>query len=140
MIKKILTGIAVVVLFVVGVFSFNKNPGTPAVGSVSNGSSYQSVTIATGLQGTSETLCSTSGVLGSIIITGAAASVLEVYDATTSNSSLRTTVATTSLRKIVSMPASAAANTYTFDANAYQGIIYEVTGTKATTTLTYKCS
>lgn len=80
-------------------------------------------------------LKSTPGMLGSVVITGAAAGVLNFYDATTTNASLRTKSATTT---VVTIPASAATGTYTFDAVFNYGLIYEVTGTVPTSTVTWK--
>lgn len=134
--KSLLSVIALGILTIAGVLLF---PSRDKVKSVNVSSEYQPLVVVPNLQGTSGTLCKFAGTLGSVVITGAGAGTMELYDATTSNSSLRTTVATTSLTKIASIPASAAANTYTFDVRTLTGLIWEATGTKATTTLTYRC-
>lgn len=138
---KIKLGIVVVVIVSL-VFIATQFVKKDSLGSVNTGNEYRALVIANNLQGTSGTLCSSSGTLGSVVITGAAASYLEFYDATTSNSSLRTTVATTSLTKIASIPVSATAQTFTFDVISPTGLIWEVSSAtaKATTTVTYKCS
>jgi hypothetical protein len=107
-------------------------------GSVAVGGEYQSTTTKP-YNGSSLTnltvLKSESGTMGSVIITGAGAGVMTLYDATTTNSSLRTKAATTTL---VSIPASAAAGTYTFDIQFYQGLIVELSGTVPTSTISWR--
>jgi mannose/fructose/N-acetylgalactosamine-specific phosphotransferase system component IID len=76
-----------------------------------------------------------SGILGSVVITGAGAGQITLYDATTTNSSLRTKLATTT---IVNIPASTAAGTYTFDVVFNDGLIFEYSGTAPTSTITWK--
>lgn len=80
-------------------------------------------------------LKSSSGILGSVVITGAGAGTLNLYDATTTNKNLRTRAATTTL---LSIPASAEAGTYTFDIIFNDGLIYEISGTAPTSTITWK--
>lgn len=73
------------------------------------------------------------GQLGSVTITGAAAGVINLYDATSTVTN--TEWATTTL---VTIPASAAAGTYTLDASFTKGLLYELIGTAPTSTITFK--
>lgn len=121
-------------IFVVGFMLF-KNP-QPVYGSVSQGSSYHSTTTRA-FNGTALTNLSLlqlgPGDLGSVVITGAGTGVINIYDATTTgphSDSATTTIA--------SFPASTAAGTYTFDAQYYKGLIIEIIGSAATSTITYR--
>ena len=79
------------------------------------------------------------GAFGSVVITGATAGVVNVYDATTTNVLLRTGNKATSTILIVSLPASLAAGTYTFDHEFTDGLYVDlVAGTMPTTTITYR--
>ena len=76
-----------------------------------------------------------AGMLGSVVITGAAAGVINIYDASTTGP--HSDYATTAIAVI---PASLVAGTYTFDAVATRGIVFEMVsgGTMPTTTITWK--
>lgn len=108
------------------------------LGSVQDGHAYSSVTTATGLTTNKDLLKLGSGTLGSVVITGAAAGTFEFYDATTTNATLRTITATTSLTKLASFPTNAAAGTYVFDTAFSQGLIVAFTSTQGTTTITFR--
>lgn len=121
------------------IFTFTKNtqqPQSAFFGSVPLGGEYHSTTTRTvaGIALTSPTVLNTGpGALGSVVITGAGTGVINVYDGTTTTShsdSATTTIAT--------IPASAAAGTYTFDALYYKGLIIEIVGSAATSTITYR--
>ena len=73
------------------------------------------------------------GTLGSVVITGAAAGTYNFYDATSTvqHSDYATTT-------IASIPVSAAAGTYTFDAKYTRGLVLEIIGTVGTSTITWK--
>lgn len=107
------------------------------LGSTQDGQAYTSVTTATGLS-YKDLLKLGGGTLGSVVITGAGAGTFELYDATTTNSTLRTITATSSLKKIMSFPASAAAGTYTCDCAFSQGLIAAFVGVQGTTTITFR--
>lgn len=77
------------------------------------------------------------GALGSIVLNGAAAGEIFVYDATTTDANLRVTAATSSLMR-VNIPLSAAVGTYTYDISMPTGIIVEVIGVAPTTTITFR--
>lgn len=81
-------------------------------------------------------LKSTSGILGSVVITGATtATVLNFYDATTT--SLHSNFATTTIGKINT---SSPAGTYTFDVAFSQGLVVEFPSAigAASSTITWK--
>jgi hypothetical protein len=107
------------------------------VGSVSEGSAYNSINTNTA-SSNKDLIKLGYGTLGSVIITGAAAGTFEIYDATTTNSVLRTVVATSSLIKLASFPTNAAVGTYTFDTAFTQGLIVAFTGAQGTTTITLR--
>lgn len=131
--------LSVLVLLVVAVgFSTLNTAPSEILGSVSRGESYLSIVTATGLTSNKDLLKLGSGVLGSVVITGAAAGTFELYDATTTNASLRTITATSSLKRLASFPTNAAAGTYVFDVSYNQGLIVAFTSTQGTTTITYR--
>lgn len=134
--------IIIVVVVLAGAFLFSRPTITPtgfSVGSVSRASEYYSTTTAASLGtftvGSPTLLSDTSGTLGSVVILGAAAGQIYLYDATTTNSSLRTKSATTTL---AIFPTSAAAGTYTFDAVFKEGLIVEFQTAMPTTTITWR--
>ncbi len=145
--KKYLYIIPLVLAVIVGVLllpSVFEKPQT-AQASTPVGASYFSVAFAPPNTNTSfkqsTLIASTSsnwGILGSVIITGANTGYLTIYDATTTDATKRTTVATTSLRVITQIPASAAAQTYTFDAVYQYGLVAEWIGNVATSTITWR--
>ena len=105
---------------------------------VNDGQAYRSVTTATGLTTNKDLLKLGNGVLGSVVITGAASGTFELYDATTTDATLRTITATTSLTKLASFPTNAAVGDYIFDSAFTQGLIVAFTGTQGTTTITFR--
>lgn len=116
-----------------------KNPVT-AVGSVDLGSDYHSTTTRAVLNANganaamiTSTINSTQGTLGSVVITGANTGSINLYDETTT--AAHTDHATTS---IASIPGSTAAGTYTFDAVYFRGLVVEINGNVATSTITYR--
>ena len=80
-----------------------------------------------------------SGTLGSVVVTGANTGVLNFYDATTTDVTLRTGNKATSTILLASIPTNMAAATYTFDVQFTDGLLLElVSGTMPTTTITYR--
>ncbi len=75
------------------------------------------------------------GTLGSVVITGAGTGVINFYDATSTGP--HSDYATTT---IATFPASTAAGTYTFDVLFTRGLVYEIVGTAATSTVTYRAN
>lgn len=111
---------------------------SPAFGSTGRGSEYQATTtVAVGF--TQENLVQTgNGTLGSVVITGAAAGTINIYDATTSNVALRTGQPASSTILLASFPLSAAAGTYTFDRVYFTGLYISIVGAVPTSTITFR--
>lgn len=119
---------------------FDSSKGRLVVSGVNRSNEYQSTTTraypATSLTDPTQLCPDGGGVLGSVVITGANTSIINFYDGTTtSNHSLHATTT------IATIPASTAAGTYTFDAIASRGLIFDQDGGNlATTTITYRCN
>ena len=138
--KYILVGfIAITLTFMAGVFALWLEKPSVVQGSVDfEFAGYYSTTTreVTGAILTNlSRIKNGSGVFGSIVVTGANTGMINIYDATTTNKNLRTKTATTTL---VSIPASMAAGTYTFDIIFNNGLIYEYSGLAPTSTITWK--
>lgn len=137
----ILTAILILGYAVFQVFS----SATKVEASVQVGNQYQSTT--TPLLPVGRNLCparvgvasSTTGSLGSVVITKAGTGDFTVYDATTTNITLRGNVSTSSLI-IASFPSNPTAGTYTFDSEFKRGLLVDYTAaTVSTSTITYRC-
>lgn len=106
-------------------------------GSVTQGNEYISTSTRSAVLGVAMTspfvLKTGSGALGSVIITGAGAGQLNLYDGT--STAAHADYATTTL---VTFPLSAAAGTYTFDVVFNRGLVYEVVGTAPTSTISWR--
>lgn len=112
---------------------------TPTVyGSTARGSEYQGTTTVANVFPATAVLQTTSGTLGSVVITGAAAGVINIYDATTSDITQRAPSMSSSTQLLATIPASTVAGTYTFDRSFYQGLVVSIVGTVPTTTITYR--
>lgn len=80
-----------------------------------------------------------SGSFGSVVITGANTGVLNFYNATTTDVNMRTGNKASSTILLASIPASAAADTYTFDVGYTDGLLLVLQGgTMPTSTITYR--
>jgi hypothetical protein len=107
------------------------------LGSVQRGGEYNATTTSANYDPT--LLVTGQGTLGSIIIPIAAAGRFHLYNASTTQSSLRTIQATSSLPILAVKEVSQAAGTYTYDVQFSQGLLLVPTaGTQATTTITYR--
>ena len=107
------------------------------------GNDYQATTTAgSSIYGsfTSGRLIKTGyGALGTVIITGANSGILNFYDATTTDITLRTGNKATSSILIASLPASLAAGDYVFDIALSTGLYVDlVSGTMPTSTIAYR--
>jgi len=112
--------------------------GEQSLGSVTFGNEYKGTTLVPS-SATGAALADYQSSLGSVIITGATGGALNIYNATTTNYNLRTgQTATSSLERIASFTLNQAVGTYTFDTTATIGIVYEWTGSIATSTITYR--
>lgn len=137
MAKGILYTVGMVVALVVGLFAgYNALP--ESLGSVVQGGEYFSTSTGGNLIPVPQQLLVTGpGALGSVVITGAGAGVMNFYNATTTSVLARTGRKPTSTIWIASIPASAAAGTYTFDANFYDGLLMELETVEPTSTVTW---
>lgn len=107
-------------------------------GSTSRGSEYQGTTTTQGSWSGDAVVLTSPGTLGSIVITGANTGTINVYDATTSNINLRTGNTSSSSILVATIPASAAANTYTFDRLVFNGLLINIVGLIPTSTITFR--
>lgn len=115
----------------------------PAMGSVAVGNQYQSTTTPTVADQTN--LCparagmasSTTGVLGSVNITGYGVGELMLIDATTSNSTFRAVAATSSLM-LAHFPVTGTSTVH-FDIEFKNGLWVDYTTGVGTSTITYRC-
>lgn len=112
-------------------------------GSVNDSSAaYESTTTRASFDGTAitatgaapKTLSVGFGTLGSVVITGASAGTIDLYDATTTGAH-SDYVGTTTL---ASFPLSTVAGTYTFDVQYKKGLMLVLSGTTGTSTITWK--
>lgn len=136
--NKYLIPAILIAILVVGWYSLSK--GEP-VGSVRSSDEYIATT--TGdlptVNGTPEVLSLRSGrgTLGSIVITGANTGEIFIYDATTTDNTLRASIATSSIFR-GHIPISAVAGTYVFDIFVTTGLSVVIEGAAPTTTITYR--
>lgn len=137
-IKQLIAPALFVALALLAIVSILLKPVSPVEGSTARGSEYQATTTSTGRFLNDVALQTTSGTLGSVVITGAAAGVISLYDATTTNVSQRAASMSTSSILVASFPASAAAGTYTFDEILINGLYVDITGTMPTSTITFR--
>ena len=124
--------LAITVLLALSIFTGH---GVTSVGSVSVSDEYQS--IQTGLSLANGTVLKpVPGVLGSVVVTTTAVGTLRIYNATTSNVTLR--AGATSTLEILAILSNPTAGTYTYDVEADQGLILDFVGLQASTTITYR--
>lgn len=121
-------------LVLIGVLVFlSQGSSKNLFGSVVGGNEYNATTTRN-YAGTSMSnpalIKSGYGTLGSVVITGAGAGVINFYD----NTSTSTTATTT----LASIPASTAAGTYILDVAFTRGLLVEIVGTAPTSTITYR--
>lgn len=131
---RVIGGIVLAVILVLGGAALVGNLNAQKVqGSVNIANDYHSTT--TDATWTSPRLIQTgNGTLGSVVITTAGTGRLSLYDATTTNSSLRTKSGTTTL---ANFNVTTTVGTYTFDSQFYDGLIVEFSGANvASTTIT----
>ena len=140
--NKIVIGIvAAITAMGLLIATFVSYRAVPSIGSVSQGSAYLATTTgafvaSAGLDLT--VLKSGWGVLGSVTITSAAVGQINIYDATTSDVNLRSSLFSTTSIQRVNIPASLVAGTYVFDIIMPNGILLEITGTAPTSTISYR--
>lgn len=133
-------GGGLITALVIGIIAWNTDAfkcekcQNPA-GSVSTASEYQSTVTKSGGTQTA-VLSTTGGTVGSIIIPATMLGNLNIYDATTTDVTKRA-LATSSLRVVASVDAGTTVGTYTFDAIARQGILYDYS-TVSSSTITWR--
>lgn len=136
--NKILSTFIVIGLLVVGFGVYSPKPTVNSLGSVVQSGEYQATTtyskLGVPLFGTNQTIISNnSGVLGSVVITGAVAGPMRFMNATSTTDVSSTTIAV--------FPNSTAAGTYTFDLIVTRGLILETTANLLpTTTITWRAN
>lgn len=81
---------------------------------------------------------STTGILGSVVITKSGTGAITIYDATTTNINFRVNQATSSII-IADFPSSPDMGTYTFDIEFKRGLLIDTSGSVSTSTITYRC-
>lgn len=108
------------------------------VGSVSVSNEYNSTTTGESAEiVVPATLRVRAGVLGSVTVTGAATGDILLYDATTTDNTLRRDTATSSIL-VAHIPNDAAAGTYVFDIFTVNGLLLDVVGIQPTSTITFR--
>jgi hypothetical protein len=141
--KQLLTALAGAVI-AVGIFlvgqgtTLQNNFGSVAVSNEYIATSTAPDAVYGATISTSRRIKNGAGALGQVTITGAGAGLVNFYNATTSNVNLRTGNTPTSTILIASIPLSAAAGTYVFDAQFTRGLYIDITGTAPTSTVTYR--
>lgn len=147
--KGIVSGVAIGVLAILASLivllpKLSVNNDSRSFGSIIDGQGYNSTTTRTGIVATGYDLESNqgngpnSGILGSIIITASSSGQINLYDATTSNVSLRTGQRATSSLLLANIDAWAPPGTYVFDTVFRHGLLLVTGGTLGTTTITWK--
>lgn len=131
--------IAGVVMAVLALFGLSQAPNI--VGSSVVGNDYQA-TSTKSFAGVAlanlKVLKTGDGTLARLTITGAGAGTINFFDATTSAITQRAASKASSSILIASFPVSAAANTYDFDAEFKDGLLYEIIGTAPTSTIIWR--
>ena len=142
LVSKILAAMATVALLMGGVVALTVQD--LSLGSVDVSSEYtatstaEAATYGAGITATAQ-VKTTGGTLGSVVVTGAATGIVNLYDATTSDATLRASSKATSTLLLVSLPASLAAGTYTFDVRFRDGLLLDLeSGVMPTTTITFR--
>lgn len=109
----------------------------PAFGSVQETQEYQATTTYA-LSTAHRVLKPAPGALAQVTITGDNTGLITIYNATTSNASLRAASKATSTIIIADFPASTPEGTYTFDAAFSDGLLVVTSGAPATSTITWR--
>jgi hypothetical protein len=140
MANKILIGLGIVALSLItsiAVVEMNKPKTEQSLGSVNQANEYHATTTSY-LAVPTGAVKEGYGALGSVVITGAGAGLIEIFDATTTNSGLRAASMTTTSIQMVSIPESTAAGTYTFDMIFKNGLIITTQTVRPTSTITWR--
>jgi hypothetical protein len=137
--NKIFISLFGFLLVVFGIVFFGDRNTPVSVGSIQDGMAYTSTTTSTGRFAQTQVLKVGPGTLGSVVITGAAAGAINLYDATSTSILQRSPTIASSTILLANMPASLVGATYTFDVAFDDGLIFElISGTMPTTTITWR--
>lgn len=123
-------------IFVYALFSFYKTPEGSFSG-VTAGNEYQSLTTRA-TTSFAALFYKGAGTFGSVVINTLGTGSIVFYDATSTNSNLRTVTATTSLPVIAVVDASQAAGTYTYDTTFNGGLMAVYSGAQGTSTAMFR--
>lgn len=149
---KLAALIAGIIIIVLASFSLGAKRDLLSTGSVSQGSEHQSTTTrSTSASATAGyQLCSSRGVLGSIVVNQVGtAGYVQVHDATSTATSTYASTDTSSSSPFTTLGkpiakvtgASDAAGTLTYDLNSFAGLVVETsTGFDGEYTITYRCN
>jgi hypothetical protein len=128
---------SVLALMAILVPKFQVAPDSLVLSGVTQGNEYFSTTTRSAFAGVELTnlkvLKNGSGALGSVIVTGPMPGVFTLYDSTSTITN--TEWATTTL---ATFGTSTPAGTYTFDVNFSKGLLFEESGTVASSTITWR--
>lgn len=126
------------VLLAVGITYFVTKPDVePVVSGVTVGNEYNYVSV-TPVSSAPAMLKTGPGAFGSFIISTAGTGRLILYDATTTQSTLRTIQATSSLPIVATIEPSQAVGDYVYDVVFNGGLLIDYVGTQGTSTITYR--
>ena len=146
--KTLTIGLGLIVAMAFGALVVILQVPQRALGSVFVGQQYQSTTtpqvadmtnVCPGVSGISS---STTGILGSVNVMISGGGEIVIYDATTTNSALRTPPTATSSAILALIPAGATVGSYHFDIAFKRGLLIDTTGTGtgvSSTTISYRC-
>lgn len=143
--NKILASAIIAALLVIATIFALSLSDRAVLGSVRVGDQYQSTSTPALADATN--LCparvgmasSTTGVLGSVVITASGTGLLAIYDATTTDNTKRVSAATSSLILVDFPNASPTVGTYTLDVEFKRGLLVDYTTNTSSTTITYRC-
>ena len=134
--NNIIIGLTVLVGMLAGYIASFTN--APILGSVNDGQAYTATSTKDQIGNTIADLTvlkSSGGVLGSVVITGANAGTFILYDATTTNATLRTKTATTT---IATYPTNLLAGEYPCECTFNDGLILDYVTGLASSTISWK--
>lgn len=131
-VSNFILGLVVIGAVFVGSDLSPRKDKTLNIGSVDQAGEYQSTFVSTGYTDLT-VIKNGAGTLGSVVLTGAAAGVLNLYDATSTVNNAQW--ATTTL---ASFPISAGTGTYTFDVIFQKGLLIDYVGVVSTSTITWR--
>jgi hypothetical protein len=133
--KNTLLIIGGIMIIIAGIIGYQLNQPDQFISSVQRGGEYHANSnVVTSVSGV---ISANPATLGSVIITGTGGE-MTIYDATSTNATLRTVSATTSLPILANFPASTAVGTYTFDVRSSYGLLKVIDGVSGTSTLTWR--